>query len=104
MIVGISAGAESDLAEAFWFYEGQSQGLGDYFRACLIADIESRVFLGGIHEGEHGYHRALSKTFPFGIYYRIRQDQLTIVGVLDLRREPQWIRESLDRRGSTESK
>ncbi len=29
MIIGISAAAEADIAEGYWFYERQSAGLGD---------------------------------------------------------------------------
>lgn len=50
MIVGISSDAEANLAEGYWFYERQSPGLGDYFRSCLIADIDSLSNYGGIHE------------------------------------------------------
>lgn len=41
MIVDNSSDAEADLVDCFWFYERQSPGLGDYFRSCLIADIDS---------------------------------------------------------------
>jgi len=50
MIVGISSDAEEDLIEGYWFYERQSPGLGDYFRSCLIADIDSLAYYGGIHD------------------------------------------------------
>ena len=46
MIVSISSDAEADLAEGYWFYERQSPGLGDYFRSCLIADIDSLSYYG----------------------------------------------------------
>ena len=69
MIVGISSGAEADVADGYWFYERQSIGLGDYSRTCIFGDIESLVYFGGIHEIENGFHRLLSKRFPFGIYY-----------------------------------
>ena len=39
MIVGISSGAEADIADGYWFYERQSIGLGDYFRTCIFADV-----------------------------------------------------------------
>jgi hypothetical protein len=54
MIVSISSDAEADIAEGYWFYERQSPGLGDYFRSCLIADIESLAYYGGNHENEYG--------------------------------------------------
>ena len=46
MILSISSDAEADLAEGYWFYERQSPGLGDYFRSCLIADIDSPAYYG----------------------------------------------------------
>ena len=69
MIISISSDALRDLEEGFWFYEQQASGLGGYFRSCLLADLESLASYGGIHGPVHGFHRALSKRFPFCIYY-----------------------------------
>ena len=99
MKIEISAGAEADVADGYWFYERQSIGLGDYFRSCIFVDIESLRYFAGIHEIEYGFHRSLSKRFPFGIYYIVADGCVTVVAVLDLRREPLWIRESLANRG-----
>ena len=98
MIVCISSDAERDLADGFWYYERQEIGLGDYLRACLVSDIESLSYFGGIHEIVDGFHRALSKRFPFGIYYLVSGDTLTIVAVLDMRQDPSWIRSQLKRK------
>ena len=95
MIVDISSDAEEDLIEGYWFYERQSPGLGDYFRSCLIADIESLAYYGGIHAIEYGLYRSLSKRFPFCIYCRVDGDVVTVVAVLDARRDPLWIRQRL---------
>ena len=97
MIVCISSDAELDLADGFWFYERQEFGLGDYFRSCLVSDIESLSYFGGIHEIVHGFHRALAKRFPFGIYYVISATMLTVVAVLDMPQDPSWIRSQLKR-------
>jgi len=98
MKIEISTGAEADVADGYWFYERQNFGLGDYVRSCIFVDIESLRYFGGIHEIEFGFHRSLSKRFPFGIYYTVADDCVMVVAVLDLRREPLWIRESLDNR------
>jgi hypothetical protein len=98
MIVDIALAAEEDLADGYWFYERQHTGLGDYFRSNLIADIESLAITGGIHEIEFGFHRALSKRFPYGIYYLANSERVIVAAVLDLRREPLWIRGQLDSR------
>jgi plasmid stabilization system protein ParE len=95
MIVHISSDAEKDVAQGYWFYEEQTDGLGDYFRDCILADIDSLTFYAGIHEMAFGYHRMLSKTFPFVIYYTLRSDEVIAVAVLDARRDPSWIRDRL---------
>jgi plasmid stabilization system protein ParE len=96
MIVQISSDAEKDIADGFWFYEGQAAGLGDYFRSSIITDIDSLAIYGGIHEQVEGYHRSLSRRFPFTIYYRVDQETVTVVAVLDARRSPSWIRDRIN--------
>ena len=98
MIVIIALAAENDIADGYWFYERQSIGLGDYFRSCLVSDIESLAFFGGIHEIHFDFHRALSKRFPYGIFYSVESEIVTVVAVLDLRQEPLWIHDQLDER------
>lgn len=95
MIVDISSDAEKDLAEGYRFYERQSPGLGNYFRSCLIADIESLAYYGGIHAIESNLYRLLSKRFPFCIYYSVEENVATVLAVLDVRRSPLWIRKRL---------
>jgi len=40
----------------------------------------------------------LSKRFPFGIYYEVEDDVAYVYAILDLRRDPLWIRQQLPRR------
>lgn len=94
-MIRISSDAETDLTQGYWFYESQSDGLGDYFRDCLLADIDSLTFYAGIHAVAFGYHRMLSKVFPFIVYYSLVDDIVTVVAVIDARRNPSWIRKRL---------
>ena len=87
--------AEEDLRDGREFYERQEPGVGDYFAAALASDIDSLILFAGIHPHEFGFHRALSKRFPFGIYYLIEEEVIRIYAVLDLRRDPAWIRRRL---------
>ena len=89
--------AEDDLRDGREFYERQAAGVGGYFAATLASDIESLVLFAGIHSMEFGFHRALSKRFPFGIYYRVAGEVIRVYAVLDLRRDPAWIRRKLRR-------
>lgn len=95
MIVQITADAEADIRESFWFYEHQASGLGDYFRDGIIADIDSLSFVAGIHEIAFGFHRMLAHRFPFAIYYKLENDVVTVVAVLDARRDPSWTEKRL---------
>jgi hypothetical protein len=47
-------------------------GLGHYFLDSLFADIELLTDYSGVHASVFGYHRSLSKRFPFAIYYRVK--------------------------------
>lgn len=60
--------ATDDLADGFRFYEKQAEGLGEYFLDSLWSDIQSLQLSGGIHAIHNGYHRLISKRFPYAVY------------------------------------
>jgi hypothetical protein len=94
--VEISEDAQADLNEGFLFYEAQKPGLGDYFIACVRADIEELKVSAGAHRVVYAdYHRLLSKVFPCGVFYTIEGGSAVVWAVLDLRRDPAWIRGQL---------
>ncbi len=96
MRIRILASARRDLEAGIDFYERQQLGLGDYFIACLKSDIERLQLSAGSHRRVYGpLHRALGKTFPYAIYYRMDEDQVLVFAVIDCRRDPAWIREHL---------
>ena len=88
--------AERDLELGADFYESQKAGLGLYFNDCLASDIESLRLYGGIHEQYRGFHRSLSKRFPFSIYYKLNGDCVEIYAVLDARQDPRKIDAALE--------
>ena len=95
MKVTILSPAEADLEEGYRFYDAQSPGLGTYFLDCLNSDIDSLTYFGGIHPIVYGFHRLLSKRFPFAVYYHVIDNGVMVFAVLDCRRDPSWIRERL---------
>lgn len=95
MNIRILPNAETDLELGADFYESQKTGLGDYFTSSLISDIESLKLYAGIHEQYRGFHRSISKRFPFAIYYRLDFDSVDIYAVLDCRQNPQNIDDRL---------
>jgi hypothetical protein len=96
--VVILAEAAEDIELARDFYDAQQPGLGDYCADSLLADMESLGLYHGIHFRQFGFFRMLSDRFPFGIYYREAKDETQVCAVLDLRRDPSWIRKELSER------
>jgi plasmid stabilization system protein ParE len=88
--------ALDDLRRGWQFYERQQTGLGDYFQDSLISDIDSLILYAGIHRVVHGYHRMLSKRFPYAIYYKMDGQDLAVVWrVLDMRESPEKTKRKL---------
>ena len=96
MKIRILESASQDLIDGYRFYEKQSEGLGTYFLDTLYSDIDSLAIYGGIHPIYFDkYNRALSKRFPFAIYYRIENQTVLVYAILDCRRSPAWIRKRI---------
>lgn len=98
MKLRILEAASQDLIEGYRFYEKQQAGLGGYFLDALYSDIDSLRLYARIHAVFFGqYYRALSKRFPFAIYYKANGQEILIYAVLDCRRNPAWIRKHLSK-------
>ncbi len=89
--------ALDDLDAGRRFYEKQQAGLGDYFLDSLFSDIDSLLLYAGIHQKVFGYHRTLSRRFPYAIYYRVEGEDIQVWRVLDCRQNPALITERLKR-------
>ena len=94
----ILADAAEDIEAARDFYERQEAGVGEYCVDSLLTDIESLGLFSGIHPLHFEFHRMLASRFPFGIYYREHGDETQVLAVLDLRRDPSWIRKEIGKR------
>lgn len=99
MKIQILDSALQDLTEGFHFYGKHEAGLGNYFIDSLFSDIDSLQIYAGIHPMYFGYHRMLSKRFPFAIYYKLVNKDVSVYAVLDCRRNPAWSRERLNKTG-----
>ena len=96
MNVRITNSALSDLAAGREFYAGQGEGIGAYFLDSLFSDIDSLALFGGIHRKVFGFHRLLSRRFPYAIYYTMESmNSVLVYRVLDCRRDPAKIKRAL---------
>ena len=96
MNIHILPEAQEDLIDAYWFYERQNEGVGDYFISSILEDIETLNFSAGSHVIHLGKHRKIASVFPYSIYYLFENGEAKIYAILDDRRDPEWISERLN--------
>ena len=97
MTVVILEDAAEDLESGAQFYESCATGVGELSRLNPFRSRLSGSFCG-VHPLYLGFHRMLSKRFPFGVYYEMEDDVVYVYAILDLRRDPLWIRKQLQDR------
>lgn len=81
--------AETELREAMEFYETARAGLV----AEPLAEVEAATHLIEAHPlawqpMSPRTRRCRTHRFPYGLFYRIRGEEILIVSVMDLRRDP----------------
>ncbi len=70
MKIKILPSAIRDIEHGRIFYDRQGPGIGQYFFDSLFSDVDSLVLYAGIHSKHFGYHRLLSKRFPYAVSYK----------------------------------
>ena len=83
--------AETEMIEAAAYYEAQQADLGRRFLAA-VQDAVNRIALNPslYTVVELDVRRCLAKTFPFGVLFRERSDDLVVVAVMHLHRDPDY--------------
>ena len=93
MIVRFLKPAQSELDDAFAWYDSQSSGLGTQFLDNIDRAIRriAAYPLSSV-EIEQDLRRCLLSRFPYGIIYGIDSETIIVVAVAHLHREPRyWI-------------
>jgi len=83
--------AEEELNHAIEYYEDCQLGLGYDFSIEMYSSIQrikTYPYAWPILADE--IHRCLIRRFPFGILYFIDSDEIFIVAIMNLHREPQY--------------
>lgn len=91
MCVRILKEAHEDIRDGRRFYDERERGVGRYFSSTILADIRSLRNFAGIHPQQYNYYRMLVRRFPYSIYYDKDGEDVTVVAVLDNRRDSSWI-------------
>ena len=91
----VRAEAESEVRQAFDWYEQQSAGLGFGFLRAIDA------CLSGVTRNPFAYtvvkvpnvRRAVVRRFPYVLFYLVDDDAIVIVAVFNAKRQPiDWLR------------
>ena len=85
---------EADVEAAFNWYEGEEPGLGLEFleelRAAYHRILDHPL---GYQDLRSGICRALTRRFPYAVYFSIEEEAIVIVAVLSTARDPEeWQR------------
>ncbi|MGE5218178.1 MAG: type II toxin-antitoxin system RelE/ParE family toxin [Chloroflexota bacterium] len=81
--------AAADVEEAYQWYEARQAGLGDELLNAISMLIESITASPESFPVVHRQtRRALLRRFPYGLYYRIVDDQIVVIACMHGRRHP----------------
>jgi plasmid stabilization system protein ParE len=93
----IKPSAEIDLEDAFYFYEHKQSGLGARFLSA-VEDSYSKILErpNMYREIAPDVRRGPTRTFPYWVLYTIEAKEILILGVVDSRQDPEYIRAKFD--------
>jgi len=83
--------AEVEMVEAAAYYEAQQENLGKRFLSS-VQDALNRIHINPLLYPivELDVRRCLTKTFPYGVLFRAPPDQIVVMAVMHLHREPDY--------------
>ena len=75
--------AEKDLLDGYRWYDDRVPGLGQRFlesveRTLVLVEGEPHAF-AEVHEG---VHRALTRTFPYGVFYVVEESRVVVLAIV----------------------
>lgn len=95
MNVRLLPAALKDLEVGVRFYDDQEPGIGKYYLDELFTRLRELESTSGIHRLIFGHHRCLASKFHTAIYCTLESDLILVRRILDLRRDPKWLRRQL---------
>ncbi len=92
----IAPEVESDIEEAFAWYEERRAGLGQEFLSCVDACVQAVCRDPEIYARVHkAYRRGLVRRFPYAVFYELAHDTVTVYGVFHTARNQKTWRQRL---------
>ena len=83
--------AETEMIEAAAYYESRQQALGRRF-LTTVQDAINRIRVSPLLYAvvEDDVRRCLVRTFPYGVLFRVQPEEIVIVAVMHLHRDPDY--------------
>lgn len=93
--------AEQELEEALAWYDGLSRKLGNQFLDEVEKALDRIIaFPQAWAKLSAGARRCRLQKFPYGIVYRIAPNEIQVIAVMHLHREPDYWIERIDQTSS----
>jgi plasmid stabilization system protein ParE len=90
-VVRFHPDAEAEMIEAAAYYESQQPELGRRFLMSVQDAVNRMVLNSQLYAVvELDVRRCLTKTFPFGVLFRERPDEVVIMAVMHQHRDPDY--------------
>jgi len=81
--------AEKDMAEAYRWYEDRRPGLGfDFMHEVDVVFAAISDHPNSFQVIYQNVRRALTKRFPYAIFFVVEKTQLTVIAVFHAKRDP----------------
>lgn len=81
--------AEAEFNDAFDFYEGRGDGLGESFAQAVTAVLRGIGATPRMHAAVRGeVRKAVVRNFPFCVYYVEEPAQVRVISVFHTSRDP----------------
>ena len=97
MKIRYSEEAASELEAAAYWYEENRNGLGAEFIMSVEAVLASIQRTPQLYAKTHreDVRRALIKRFPYGLFFRVKDDWIEVISVFHSRRDPRSLKKRL---------
>lgn len=100
MSVTFSSVFKKDLLEAGTRYAAISPKLGEDFHVRVKEAVRTVIVRGGgDHLGPHGFRCRRCRPFPYLMYYEFEGEMLFVLGLVQERKHPDYLRTELQKSG-----
>ncbi len=86
--------AKKDLGDSYQWYQDHVPGLGVEFMYCVDEALDRIVENPNLYQEIYkNVRRVLTRRFPYGIFYIIEGNDIIILAVFHVKRDPQLLKE-----------